>query len=753
MLVGAAAFLSSVLLGSFFYIQTSKNALNLQTNELAAETRLLTSSFSLVFGDLQTDILALYKTPPISGIIRSVNNKGKDPVSRLTTKQWKERLEEFFIPMLEANPSYVQIRYIGIADNGRELVRVNKNNTDIQAVTEKDLQQKKEEFYFQEISSLPPETTYFSTVTLNREHGKIEYPFLPVIRTGIPVYDNQKLFGMIVINASYEKILQNVIDRMEPQKNVYVFNEKGDFILYDKKSLSSNFFFKSLGTKPEVNPFITPILNSSKTEDTVFININGKITAVHYSKLFFNPSNKKQFLVSAMGISEHSLLAPVYNTQLHALYLIIAMVLFTSVAAALFSLYQLRPLKQMTKELKNFSDESKNPNLPIYLKDEIGDLSRAFQSLFEKLKKSRHAETKALVQLQSIVDNTVEGLITINQMGIVESYNKACEEMFGYDAKEVVGQNIKVLMPDPYRTEHDGYLRKYHDTKNKKIIGTIREVQGMKKDGTIFPIDLSVSEVTVEGQTLYSGIVRDISERKKAEEEIMRSNAELERFAYIASHDLQEPLRMVSSFTNLLNEEYNDRFDKQAEEYMTFIMDASHRMQNLIGDLLEYSRIGYEDAGFTDVDALSHTNLAISNLQEIIGETGAQISVSDLPTIHANPIRFSRLMQNLIGNAIKYRDKSRTPIISVEAKDNKNEWIFSVQDNGIGMKEEYLEKIFVIFKRLHGKNEYSGTGIGLAVCKKIVESFHGRIWAESNSGSGSVFYFTIPKQKTERIAA
>lgn len=209
---------------------------------------------------------------------------------------------------------------------------------------------------------------------------------------------------------------------------------------------------------------------------------------------------------------------------------------------------------------------------------------------------------------------------------------------------------------------------------------------------------------------------------------------------------------MVTNFTDLLNKEYGSGMDKEASEYMRFILESARHMQILVSDLLEYSRVDSEESNPKNVDCRSHTDLAIANLQEIIEETHARITVGELPTIHANPVRFSRLMQNLIGNAIKYRREGTVPEISIMAEDKGHEWLFSVRDNGIGMKEEYLEQIFVIFKRLHGKKDYKGTGIGLAVCKKIVDSFGGSIWAESTLGEGSTFHFTIPKKDSPEKA-
>ena len=235
--------------------------------------------------------------------------------------------------------------------------------------------------------------------------------------------------------------------------------------------------------------------------------------------------------------------------------------------------------------------------------------------------------------------------------------------------------------------------------------------------------------------------------------ELKRSNEELERFAYIASHDLQEPLRVVANFTALLEDEYKDKMDEHAGKYMRFATDAAQRMQALISDLLEYSRISHDSDDLINVDCNAKTQDALANLHSLIEETGADIKIKDLPAIHAQGAQFSRLMQNLISNALKYAAPSRLPEIHIKAEDKGDMWYFSVQDNGIGMAPENLEQIFTLFKRLHGKDEYSGTGIGLAACQKIVEGFGGRIWAESKLGQGSTFYFSVPKQKNTRKAA
>jgi light-regulated signal transduction histidine kinase (bacteriophytochrome) len=264
----------------------------------------------------------------------------------------------------------------------------------------------------------------------------------------------------------------------------------------------------------------------------------------------------------------------------------------------------------------------------------------------------------------------------------------------------------------------------------------------------------------------YLAIRAVITERKKAEaelrdqteillrqkEELARSNADLEQFAYVASHDLQEPLRMVTAYTQLLSERYTGKLDESANKFIGYAQDGAFRMQVLIQDLLAFSRVGRKEDARAAVDCDEVLEEVRGLLASSIQESGAEINCSRLPTVIAVRTQMVQLFQNLVGNAVKFRGKE-APVISVGAAKQNGDWLFSISDNGIGIAPEYAENIFVIFQRLHARTEYPGNGIGLAICKKIVERYGGKIWVESQPGAGSTFRFTLPVRAPQKVEA
>lgn len=353
---------------------------------------------------------------------------------------------------------------------------------------------------------------------------------------------------------------------------------------------------------------------------------------------------------------------------------------------------------------------------------------------------------------RQIIETALDAFIGMDSEGLIIDWNAQAEATFGWSRSEAFGKSLsELILPARCRDAHTQNLRHLRVTGE----GHRFEVIGLHRDAYEFPIELAISPIPRGETCFFAAFARDVTERKEAQEklarkaeELARSNADLEVFAYVASHDLQEPLRMVASYTQLLARRYKGQLDADADEFIGFAVDGAARMQLLIQDLLSYSRLTTRGKTpcFTLAEAACRS--ALENLQESIRSSNATVSVGALPAVLADAMQLTQLFQNLVGNAIKYRNE-RKPEIRVDARSNGHEWIFSVQDNGIGIEPQYFERIFQMFQRLHTRTEYSGTGIGLAICRRIVERHGGRIWVESERGHGSTFLFTIPR--AERI--
>ena len=363
---------------------------------------------------------------------------------------------------------------------------------------------------------------------------------------------------------------------------------------------------------------------------------------------------------------------------------------------------------------------------------------------------SERKETEA--KYRGLLEAAPDAMVVVNQDGEIVLLNVQAEKQFGYRRDELLGQQVKNIIPEGFaeRLIADGTRTAVEALAQQ--IGTGLELIGLRKDGSDFPIEIMLSPLESAEGSLVTAAIRDITERKKSEQhlvktvgELKRSNDELQQFAYVASHDLQEPLRMVASYTQLLAKRYKGRLDSDADEFIAYAVDGSNRMQGLIQDLLAYSRVGTNGKPLREVSAEKVLQGALLNLRATIQESRAVVTHDSLPAITTDDTQLTLVFQNLVGNALKYHGP-QAPVIHVSAtKNGGKEWIFSVRDNGLGIDPQYFERIFILFQRLHGRKEFKGTGIGLTICKKIVERLGGRIWVESQPEMGSTFYFALPE--------
>ncbi len=435
--------------------------------------------------------------------------------------------------------------------------------------------------------------------------------------------------------------------------------------------------------------------------------------------------------------------------------LIVALVsAFGALLATIYLLVFRRTLKSVA-ELQNGINTVSSGNLDYVIKterqDEVSELSYAFNQMTANRKIAEKKLLAASLYARSLLEASLDPLVTISKEGKITDVNKATEDVTGCSREELIGSDFSDYFTEPEQARA-GYQKVFTEGLVKDYPLAIKSKLGRITDV------LYNATVYLNAQDEIQGVfaaARDVTERnamaneiKMAMEKLKQSNSELEQFAYVASHDLQEPLRMVASYVQLIERRYKGKLDADADEFIGYAVDGANRMRGLIDDLLTYSRVARLGKPFELTDLESTLDIVLLNLKTSIADNEAVVTHDALPTVMADGGQLVQLFQNLIGNAIKFHGEE-PPRIHVSAQVRDTDYLFLVRDNGIGIAPEYYDRLFKIFQRLHTREEYPGSGIGLAVCKRIVERHGGRIWIESQEGKGSTIYFTLSKKKKE----
>jgi len=434
-------------------------------------------------------------------------------------------------------------------------------------------------------------------------------------------------------------------------------------------------------------------------------------------------------------------------------------------------------------------------------KERIQTLAAAQTLAEHRMQEAEQARTEAERserKFRNLLESAPDAIVMANEESKIILGNKQTERLFGYTQQELLSLPVEALIPERLRTKYVKHRADYAANPQVRAMGSSSDLWALKKDGTEFPIEISLSPIEGHEGVTVLATVRDITERKRTDkamalraQQLHRSNAELQQFAYVISHDLQEPLRMVSSYVQLLAKRYKDSLDSDANEFIAYAVDGADRMKRLITNLLTYARITTRGKALKPISCEEVVELALTNLKVALEESNAMVTHDPLPVVTANKTQLLQLFQNLIGNAIKFRGE-HSPKIHISARKNGEfqvssstsqvakddgleistqqsaiqnpktdvrnpksaiqnpksyEWVFSVRDNGIGIAWEAKERIFTVFQRLHDNKKYPGTGIGLAICKKIIERHGGRIWVESVPGKGATFYFILASDR------
>ncbi len=847
-------------------IESIENQVIRAENDVSSYIRSLTSN--LLF-------LATHEAP--QGMLRTYRGD-IDPFDGSTYTQWKRRMERNSEDILNVNPSLFQVRLIGVADGGREIIRLDRIGEKIVTVASEKLQQKGGRYYFTESLKLKPGGIYFSSVDLNVEYGKVSIPHTPTIRISTPLFDPQgQYFGFVIINADVSKMLERYAESMgsqQQQQQVYLLGDKNQFLVHpERKRLYGSDLGSDFGLEdqfPDLAGSIRTWLTNRPEESRVrtFRRETSLLTVIR------SDMNDSHYFLGIVETPLELIESEVMKGLWPSILITLLLALGGIIPAAVMARITVRPLMRLTDALRHMSEgkweDPEALTLISIRKDEIGTLGSSFLEMQSMLRLREEAIVDGRARIQAMVDASPNAVITIDRQGIIESVNAQTLAMFGYQEADLIGSNVSMLMPSPHRENHDGYLRHHLETGEKRVMGIGRELSAVRRDGSHFPIYLAVNRFVHHGEVMFAGTIMDISEQRLLKDtlasstEIKRimestndlfiatddayrisyinqraaealdidheringaslldeipefaessfkgelkslskgkeihtelqlaspagwfliscfsigksyywqlvditplkqqqlmleeqklkleqSNRELNDFAFVASHDLQEPLRKIQAFSDRLINKYSTNLDARGQDYLQRMNRAAYRMSELIQALLLLSRISSQQGELESIELNKLVNEVLDTLDEAIKEKHASVSVETLPVIVADPVQIRQMLQNLISNALKFHHPDRAPEIAVFAREPDSSRIeLVVEDNGIGIEAGFADKVFEPFERLHSHKQFSGTGMGLSICRRIAERHGGTIRIDSVEGQlGIRFVVVLPKK-------
>ncbi|MFT5852303.1 MAG: PAS domain S-box-containing protein [Colwellia sp.] len=700
----------------------------------------------------QSILMSLRDVPPIQAILRARLHNGIDPESGDSLNKWKSRLQTIFSAFASNHTEYLQIRYID--SDGNEIVRVQTNTRGgVDIVSDALLQNKVGKVYVTETMKLLHDQVFFSKITLNREHGVIQIPHQPVLRMAIPVrvVDNQ-VSGMIVINLATDKLFSDIRLNNDGVSQ-FVVDEQGNYI---KHSESEKTFAQDTGQHYNFKKEYPLLASFSENQDQLIRHFNNQQKIIGFQKIYYSPLDKKRYWLLALQVPESVVFKDIQMSLNKMLLVGLAIGLLSLMLVVWFvSRRILTPVLNLAAAAKRLQ----NGDLTVRLDTSL--VHDEFRTLYETINTFTIKQQEYTNQLQqeidiqtsrlsSVIENVVDGIITIDEKGKITTFNQAARKMFGYQDSEVIGYNVKMLMPDPYHSEHDGYLHNHMTTGIKKIIGIGREVIGRRKDGSEFPLDLAVSEVKMDNSIHFIGITRDVTERKRIE--LMQKE-----FISTVSHELRTPLTSISGSLGLILGGVTGELSDKTRALITIANNNSERLIHLINDILDIEKISAGKMHF-DFAIVNLIPLIKKSLEENKGYstkldvrykfvTGTEKEIN----VRVDEKRLLQVMSNILSNAAKYSPSGGQVDIKVETiNDNAR---ISVHDNGKGIPENFKPKIFNKFSQADSSDtrKKGGTGLGLNITQAIVLQLKGSIHFDSDEEQGTTFYVDLPLIDEKKI--
>ncbi len=762
----AICLMASTLVSVYSFKLSRSHLIEEKINEEENNLNVLSESIQSKINELKTDVRFLSSTPPIRGILRASRNNGIDPKDGSSIETWKDRLGTIFTEILEAKQRYIQVRYISMEDEGAELVRVERFAGKVFRETESNLQGKSEEAYFKDLLNVDPNRIYLSPFSLNREYGKVVYPLQMVIRAAIPIYEELgKPFAFVIINVDYTSLFKG-LDQFTAggieylvinDKDRILFNSEKERVIFGRES--RHFFLDDEQSKSIVKELKKLNWNTQKNKS---VGIAESKENFYLSKrINYNALNPDDALIVSLKIDKSILMKKIEADQYGTIALLVFLMLISVGFSILFAKKLVSPIEKLM-ELTSDISKGKSINFEefrVQSDDEIGMLTKTYIELSKDILVKNHqlsSQKMALDSFAIVAETDTTGRITY--------VNDKFIEISGYERDELIGRDHRILNSGHHPKEF--FKEMWDSIKNKRIWKNA--VKNKAKDGSYYWVDTTIFPIVNEMGDLqkFVAIRYDITERLEIESELRSASKEAKRaveakssFLANVSHEIRTPLNGILGFTELL---LSKELDSDIHQEIKHIKDCSSGLLQIINDVLDLSKI---EAGKLNIENISmnidetiRSSLTIFQSKCLEKSITLQYSIdSRVPKyIDCDPMRVRQILINLIGNAVKFTKSGGNIDINVSIDEmistNNYKLLFSVKDSGIGIAKEAQKRLFRSFEQADQSTtrNYGGTGLGLTICKKIVELFQGKIWLESEIGSGSTFYFTLVARESNR---
>ena len=751
----------SLIVAVIFYLENEKLLIQKQLDALKNQSLIIEPRLVDLYQTATNDALFLSRAPIINQVINVYDSSTSE-----TKRQWRKKVENEFSNFLVSKPLYNQIRLIGTNKKGKEIVSVVKRNNAILNVPETQLSEKGNRVYFHKSIRKLRGEVYFSKVELARKDGLIIEPHQPVLRVATPVYNENKgeLFGIVVISIRFDWFVERLVKSIPHDTELILTNNSGGYLYHldIKKQFAFN---QNRDDAIQLDfPKIREILGQEKNLPLqTLLNYTGQEYVAHLRNISLSEFDNEHSLNLLLYRDKNLLIDQLTRFRNRSIMLGIALSLLALALSIVATRRVSEPITQMTDAIKQYEVSGKIGELPVETGNEIGLCARSFHNLIQRIDSALEEQEETSNYLSAIMNSVVDGIITIDHNGFVLSFNHAAERIFGYRETEIIGRPITVLMPPDMAKHHQKFINAYLKTGTSKIIGKGRELTGIRKSGENFPLHLSIAEVTAIEGTVFSGIIRDISQQKFLEEEKHTALQKAEESAKLKSeflasmsHEIRTPMNGVLGMLGLLKK---DGLNERQYHKVKLAYNSAQALLSLINDILDFSKIEAKklEVEIVDYDLPSLLGDFAESIAPKAQDKGLEL-ILDIRNIHksmvkGDPGRLRQILNNLVGNAIKFTSQGNIIIQASLTQIDKQHLNLtcSVIDSGPGIAVDKQAQIFDSFTQEDASTtrKFGGTGLGLAIVKQLCMLMHGDISVFSEPGEGSTFQFNIMLEKSE----